>query len=71
MAWGIGMFLRDTALSFRQQGLDMAKASISSIYKTGNDLSPVYSPNNGNFMPNPYQIDLPHDQSENINWLLG
>jgi hypothetical protein len=49
----------------------MAKASISGIYKTGNDLSPVYSPNNGNFMPNPYQMDLPHDQSENINWLLG
>jgi hypothetical protein len=48
----------------------MAKASINGIYKSGN-MSPVYSPNSGHFMPNPYEMDLPHDQSENINWLLG
>ena len=71
MAWGIGMFLRDTALSFRQQGLDMARASINSIYRTGNNNAPVYSPTNGNFVPNPYSMELPHDQSEDLSWLLG
>jgi len=71
MAWGIGMFLRDTALTFRQQGLDMARASINSIYRTGNKSNtPIYSPNNSH-VPNPYQIDLPHEQKENIDWLLG
>jgi len=71
MAWGIGMFLRDTALTFRQQGLDMVRASINSIYRTGNKSNtPIYSPNNSH-VPNPYQMNLPHEQKENIDWLLG
>jgi hypothetical protein len=72
MAWGIGMFLRDTALQFRQQGVDMARASINSIFRTGQGNNvPVYSPNASNFMPNPYSMDLPDGQSENLDWLLG
>ena len=71
MAWGIGMFLRDTALSFRQTGLDMARASINGIYRAGNgNGTPVYSPS-GHYIPNPYEMELPHDQSESIDWLLG
>ena len=55
MAFGIGVFLRDTALHFQQQGVDMARATLGGIHST-NHLAPnIYSGNN-NANKNPYEI---------------
>jgi hypothetical protein len=66
MAFGIAMYIRDTALKYRQRGLDMARGALNNIkvnrtayqggyFSTGND--------------NPYHIDTA-DGKEDISWLL-
>ena len=69
MAFGIGVFLRDTALHFQQQGIDMARAALGGIHST-NHLAPnIYSGNNQ--LKNPYEMENPHGNKEDISWLLG
>jgi len=66
MSFGIGMFLRDTSLKFRQQNLDATRAALNN-FKSNNPLSGVYSPSiNGG---NPYNMDVNGGQ-ESIKWLL-
>ena len=66
MAFGIAMYIRDTALKYRQRGLDMARGALNNIkvnrtayqggyFSTGND--------------NPYHIQTA-DGKEDISWLL-
>jgi hypothetical protein len=69
MAWGIGMFLRDTALKFRQTGEDLSRASISGIGKTNGGGFEIYSPGQTN-RENPWIQHNPYGQSEDISWLL-
>jgi len=70
MAFGIGVFLRDTALHFQQQGVDMARATLGGIHST-NHLAPnIYSGNN-NANKNPYEMENPYGEKEDIKWLLG
>jgi hypothetical protein len=42
MSFGIGMLLRDTSLRFQQQGLDMTRATLGNMTKTGQS-SGVYN----------------------------
>jgi len=69
IAFGIAMFLRDTALHFRQQGLDMARAAIGGIHSTNYQAPNIYTSNKG--VKNPYEIDDGHGNKEDISWLLG
>jgi len=69
MAFGIAMFLRDTALHFRQQGLDMARAALGGIHSTNHRAPSVYTTNNG--VKNPYEMENPYGDKEDISWLLG
>jgi hypothetical protein len=66
MSLGIGLFTRDTAMKFYQQGMDMTRQSIGNITKT----SAVIMPGPMNFH-NPYEIDLGNGQVEDISWILG
>ena len=65
MSFGIGMFLRDTSLKFQQQGLDMTRAALGGMTKTGQSAG-VYNPQG---IPNPYTQKI-GNQQEDLRWLL-
>tara|TARA_Y100000389_G_scaffold202384_1_gene247484 strand:+ start:351 stop:1934 length:1584 start_codon:yes stop_codon:yes gene_type:complete len=69
MAFGIAMFLRDTALHFRQQGVDMARAALGGIHSTNHQAPNIYT--NSNRVKNPYEMENPYGGKEDISWLLG
>jgi hypothetical protein len=67
MAFATSLYVRDTALRLRQQGMDLARAQLSSFSSLNNRQSAVY--NVGNMQNNPYNIDTPHGK-EDITWLF-
>lgn len=67
MALGIGLWVRDTALKLRQEGIDLTKMTIDK-FKIESSYDAIYQPN----LPasgDPYIMDL-GDKSEDIRWLL-
>ena len=68
MPWAIGLFLRDTTLRFQQSGQDLARATLGSMGKTTYGYQ-VYQPTAANGQ-NPYQMENPYGQSEDISWVL-
>ena len=68
MSFGIAMFMRDTSFKFRQQHLDMSKATLNNI--SSNNTPFVGGYNNNRNIPNPYEIDNPYGGKEDISWLL-
>jgi hypothetical protein len=66
MSFATGMYVRDTALKFRSQGLDLTRATLS-------NMATVRPNTQGNFTmngkPNPYQMNI-NGHDENISWLL-
>ena len=68
MAFATGLYVRDTALRLRQQGMDLARANLSAISNLNNRQGAVYN-NVGYMQNNPYNIDTPHG-NEDISWLL-
>ena len=67
MAFCIGLFVRDTALKLRQQGLALNKASLNSMSKT-QGTSPIYVQKN--LQKNPYELDLGQKGKEDLTWLI-
>jgi hypothetical protein len=71
MAWFIGLFLRDTAIRFRQTAMDLTYASLDNYSRTGADNGfEVYTPVNYHNQQNPWQMPVGNDQDD-ITWLLG
>ena len=69
MAFGIAMYIRDTALKFKQRGLDITKASLSNISVNRTAYQGGYNQNK--YQPqNPYSIDNGQGGKEDIGWLL-
>jgi hypothetical protein len=66
MSFGTAMYIRDTALKFKSQGMDLTRALLSNISAPKPNFNGAYTPNNYN---NPYQINYGHGQ-EDISWLL-
>jgi hypothetical protein len=66
MSFAIGMYVRDTALKYKTQGLDLTRATLS-------NMATVRPNAQGNFTmngkPNPYQMNI-GGQDEDISWLL-
>jgi hypothetical protein len=66
MSFAIGMYVRDTALKYKTQGLDLTRAALS-------NMATVRPNNQGNYtmngVPNPYQMNI-GGQGEDIRWLL-
>ena len=67
MAFSIAMFMRDTAFKFRQQGIDLTKASLNNISTNKTSYQGVYNFNQST--QNPYKQDMGGHQ-EDISWLL-
>jgi hypothetical protein len=64
-ALGIGLWVRDTALRLRQQGIELTKMSLDFA-----STSTLPFSNNPTLRTNPYTMAL-GEQSEDIRWLLG
>lgn len=68
MSFAIGLYVRDTALKLRQQGIDLARAQLSS-FTSLNQRNPVVMSTVGNSPRNSYTLDTEHGP-EDISWLL-
>jgi hypothetical protein len=68
MAWAIGLFLRDTALRFRQTAYNLTYASLNS-YSRGSQGFDVYQ-SNAAYTQNPYSMPLNDREQTDITWLL-
>jgi hypothetical protein len=65
MALGIGLWVRDTALRLRQEGIELTRMALD---KTAFNALPFMSSGPGT--ENPYEMDV-GGQKENLRWLLG
>ena len=68
MSCATALFVRDTALKLRQQGIDLARAQLSS-FNNLNSRNPAVITTVGNMQNNPYIIDT-NRGGEDISWLL-
>lgn len=69
MAFATSLYVRDTALRLRQQGLDLARAQLSSFGNLNAKNQAVIS-TVGSHRNNPYLIDMGGQQKEDISWLF-
>jgi hypothetical protein len=67
MALGIGLWIRNTALRLKQEGIDLTKQMLNSAQVS--QYQGVYTNNDMN--KNPYEMDLGGGEKENLHWLLG
>jgi len=68
MALSIGLWVRNTALRLKQEGIDLTKALLNSS-TIQNGQQGVYTSNWQ--QKNPYEMDLGRGEKENLTWLLG
>ena len=68
MAFATGLYVRDTALRLRQQGMDLARAQLSSFSNLNAKNSAIMS-SVGSQTENPYLIKTQHGE-EDISWLF-
>jgi hypothetical protein len=67
MSLAIGLWVRNTALRLKQEGIDLTKAMLGSAQiKQYEGLI-----TNNYVKQNPYEMDLGRKGTENLNWLLG
>ena len=67
MALGIGLWVRNTALRLRQEGIDLTKSMLgSSQVKRYEGLMTA-----NHLKKNPYEMELKRGEEENLHWLLG
>lgn len=67
MAFATGLYVRDTALRLRQQGMELSRASLSAISNLNQRQGAAYTV--GNMQNNPYIIPTPNGDQD-ISWLL-
>jgi hypothetical protein len=67
MAFGIAMYIRDTALKFRQRGLDLTRSALNNMKVNRTTYQGAYYANQNN---NPFQVENPYGGKEDISWLL-
>jgi hypothetical protein len=68
MALAIGLFLRDSALRFRQQNMELTRATLGSFHTNNQSSAGVFSFSNQ--AENPYRMDDGTGGKEDISWLL-
>ena len=68
MACATALYVRDTALRLRQQGMDLARAQLSS-FNSLNAKNKAIIKSVGNQQNNPYIINTPGGD-EDVSWLL-
>lgn len=76
MSLGIGLWVRDTALRLRQEGIDLTKAAIGQIGKSKTDDTPVYKSQQAQVGQKSWSMPtgrtgFGNQTNEDIRWLLG
>jgi hypothetical protein len=66
MSFGTAMYIRDTALKFKTQGMDLTRAMLNNITVVKTNQQGIYGTS---FSNNPYNMDFGHGP-EDISWLL-
>jgi len=66
MSFGTAMYIRDTALKFKTQGMDLTRAMLNNITVVKTNQQGIYG---AGFNSNPYNMDFGHGP-EDISWLL-
>ena len=66
MSFSIAMYLRDTSLKNKAQGLEMTRAALNNIQKPSQYQGAYFSSG----PDNPYNMPTGHNQQEDIRWLL-
>ena len=67
MSFGMGLYVRDTALKFRQQGLDLTRAALGSFTRTSTTYQGAYFSTG---QDNPYHMDNGKGGTEDFSWLI-
>ena len=67
MSFGIGMYLRDTSLKFRQQSQDLTRATLNSVGKSGPTQGAYFATGRDN----PYLMTDGKGGKEDFSWILG
>lgn len=67
ISFGTALYVRDTALQFRQQGVDITRATLSNISMNKTPYQGVYSPAD---IKNPYRIENGKGGTEDFSWVL-
>jgi hypothetical protein len=70
MSLGMGLFTRDTAMKFYEQGMNLTRAAVDGIVRTGGE-GEYFGPALPNGAQNPYLLNNGQGQFEDITWLLG
>ena len=68
MSFGMAMYIRDTALKYRQRGIDIQKQTLNNMKVNRTPYQASYGVGNQK-VKNPYQMNTP-DGNEDISWLL-
>jgi hypothetical protein len=68
MSFATALYVRDTAIRMRQQGMDLSRATMSSFVSLNQRNTGVY--NVAPMQNNPYLMETPGGQ-EDLSWLLG
>lgn len=68
MSFAIALYIRDTALRLRQQGMDITRAQLSSFTNLNQRNSAIIATSFSN-RNNPYKVDTPNG-TEDISWIL-
>jgi hypothetical protein len=66
----MGLFTRDTAMKFYEQGMKLTRAAVDGIVKTGGE-GEYSGPSLPDGTQNPYLINNSHGQFEDITWVLS
>ena len=69
IAFATALYVRDTALKLRQQGMDLARASLSSFTNL-NSKNKAIIQNVGSQLDNPYLMDTNNGEKEDLRWLF-
>jgi hypothetical protein len=70
MAFGMGMYVRDTALKFKQRGIDLTKQSLSNMTVNRTPYQGGYGSGYNQQVKNPYSMNNDKGGKEDISWLL-
>jgi hypothetical protein len=70
MAFGMGMYVRDTALKFKQRGIDLTKQSLNNMTVNRTPYHGGYGSGYGQQVANPYSMKNDKGGIEDITWLL-
>jgi hypothetical protein len=68
MSFAQGMYIRDTALRFKEQGVDLTKKALSNM--TVNRIGPRSASPFSQGSDNPYHMDNGMGGTEDFSWLI-